>query len=327
MDTGTHLVIGLGLAGLAYIDPVVASDSMVSTAVLIGTVLGSQAPDADGLLRFKGNAFYIKNHRGASHSLPALVIWTLFITSLLGLAFNGLPILHVGMWVFIAVSFHVFTDLFNTYGTQAIRPISEKWVAWNIIHIFDPFIFVSHLLAIFIWSINIGNPAIIFTTLYAVIALYYLWRTIEQRVLVSGLRHKDNNFTLGDRYMLIPTISMNVWHIVKTQVGGGYKLGELKNRQLKWTDEVHCADHPAIEASRSHPDVAAFLYFTSFACADVKEQPYGFEVRWVDVRYSHRKQYPFVAVVLLDFYHKPIDSYVGWLSESRLEKKLRLDTR
>lgn len=40
MDTGTHLVIGLGLAGLAHIDPVIASDPVASTAVLIGTVAG-----------------------------------------------------------------------------------------------------------------------------------------------------------------------------------------------------------------------------------------------------------------------------------------------
>jgi inner membrane protein len=36
MDSGTHLVIGLGLAGLAYIDPVIAADTTAATAVLIG---------------------------------------------------------------------------------------------------------------------------------------------------------------------------------------------------------------------------------------------------------------------------------------------------
>lgn len=71
MDTGTHLVIGLGLAGLSQIDPSVSADSAATTAVFIGTVIGSQIPDVDGLLRFKGNATYIRNHRGRSHSLPA----------------------------------------------------------------------------------------------------------------------------------------------------------------------------------------------------------------------------------------------------------------
>jgi inner membrane protein len=325
LDSGTHLVIGLGLAGLAYIDPVVASDATVSTAVLIGTVLGSQAPDADGLLRFRGNAVYIKNHRGLSHSLPALLLWTLFITALLAFAFHNLPIAHVGMWVLIAVCFHVFTDMFNTYGTQALRPLSEKWVAWNIIHIFDPFIFVSHVLAIFLWSVHAEKPAVIFPTLYAIIACYYVVRSIHHYILTRELAQKDQFYQPGDRYILIPTINLYVWHVVKTQKGGGYVLGELKNHQLKWVDSINCSIHPAVEISKQHPDIASFLYFSSYACAEVREQEWGFEVRWMDVRYRHRKQYPFVAVLLVDRQLQPIDSYVGWLSESRIEKKLRID--
>lgn len=69
MDTGTHLIMGIGLGGLAAIDPVVAANPAIHTAVLLGTVIGSQAPDLDGLLRLKGNAIYIRNHRGISHSL------------------------------------------------------------------------------------------------------------------------------------------------------------------------------------------------------------------------------------------------------------------
>src|SRR4051794_33404183 len=103
MDSGTHLVIGFGLAGLAYIDPAVAADPVLSTAVLIGTVIGSQAPDADTLLRFRSNASYIKNHRGLSHSLPALVIWTVLITLALTMGFRDAPVGHLALWVFIAV--------------------------------------------------------------------------------------------------------------------------------------------------------------------------------------------------------------------------------
>jgi inner membrane protein len=324
LDSGTHLVIGLGLAGLAYIDPVVASDATISTAVMIGTVLGSQAPDADGLMRFKGNAAYIKNHRGLSHSLPALVIWTLFITLLLSLVFHNLPILHVGMWVFIAVAFHVFTDLFNTYGTQAARPISEKWIGWNIIHIFDPFIFIVHLLAIILWAVGLGKPEHIFPVLYVVIAVYYVFRTVQHYSLTKSLANKDPLHSADDKYILIPTIHSNVWHVVKTQTTGCYVVGEFKNHQLKWIDSITCSSHPAVDVSKKHPDIASFLYFSSYACAEVREQAWGFEVRWVDVRYRHRKQYPFVAVLLMDRDYKTIDSYVGWISESRIEKKLRI---
>ncbi|MBP1992047.1 metal-dependent hydrolase [Paenibacillus eucommiae] len=326
MDTGTHLVIGLGLAGLAQIDPVVAADGVVTTAVLIGTLIGSQIPDSDGLLRFKGNAIYIRNHRGRSHSLPALLLWTLLITGMLGVVFQGLPLLHVGLWVGIAVCFHVFTDLFNTYGTQALRPFSQKWVSWNIIHIFDPFIFICHLIAIFAWSFNLASPTLIFPALYAVLAVYYVWRSLDHFILERGLPGKDPSYKPGDKYNLIVTINYYVWNVVKHKEDGTYVLGEMRNGVLKWVDEVKCASHPAVEASKSHENIKSLLYFSSYACAEMKEHSWGYEVRWADVRYRHRKQYPFVAVLLMDHNLNPLDSYIGWVSDSRLEKKLRVDT-
>lgn len=326
MDSGTHLVIGFGLAGLAYIDPVVAADPSVSTAVLIGTVLGSQAPDADTLLRLKDNATYIKNHRGRSHSLPALIIWTALITLGLMMAFDNLPFWHVTMWVFIAVAFHVFTDLFNTYGTQAFRPFSEKWVSWNIIHIFDPVIFISHLIAIFIWSVHLVRPELLFPVLYMILAVYYVWRSWYHHYLESNLFQKDSRYKPGERYYLIPTFHLYVWQVVKKMPNGHFALGEYRNNRIKWVDEVSCDAHPAVEASKNNKDIAAFLYFTSFACADLHFHEWGYEVRWADVRYRHRKQYPFVAVMMLDKELNPLDSYVGWVSETRLGKKLRVNT-
>lgn len=325
MDTGTHLVIGLGLAGLAYIDPAVAADPAVSTAVLIGTVVGSQAPDTDTLLRLKGNAVYIKNHRGLSHSLPALVFWTALISGALGLLFDHLPMWHVTMWVFIAVAFHVFTDLFNTYGTQAWRPFSDRWVAWNIIHIFDPFIFLSHVLAIFIWSVHLMKPEVLFPILYAFIAIYYIWRTWYHHRLESTMYRHDQAYEPGDKYIVTPTIHFHNWQVIKKKSDHSFILGEFKDRKLFWVDHVSCDVHPAVDISKEHPDISCFLYFSSYACADLKKHSWGFEVRWADVRYRHRKQYPFLAVLLLDQELQPLDSYVGWLSHSRLEKRLRID--
>ncbi|WP_019534419.1 metal-dependent hydrolase [Paenibacillus ginsengihumi] len=325
MDTGTHLVIGLGLAGLAHVDPVVASDSAVATAIMIGTIIGSQAPDFDTVLRLRGNATYIKNHRGLSHSLPAIAIWTLLITGGLALFFDGLPIATALLWVFIAVAFHVFTDLFNTYGTQAARPFSNKWISWNIIHIFDPVIFISHVLAIFLWAVHLVEPERLFPLLYAFLALYYVWRTWVHYRLESTAHRSDPQYAKGDKYTFIPTVNLHHCQVVKSQANGSYMLGEYKNDKLQWIDCVRCDVHPAVEASKKHPNIASLLYFTSFACADVKEHEWGYEVRWMDVRYRHRKQYPFVAVLLMDRQYQTIDSYVGWLSESRLGKRLRVD--
>ena len=70
MDTSTHVLMGLGLASLAQVDPIVSGNEALTQAVLIGTVIGSNAPDFDILYHLKGNNSYLKNHRSHSHSLP-----------------------------------------------------------------------------------------------------------------------------------------------------------------------------------------------------------------------------------------------------------------
>ncbi|NIK78430.1 inner membrane protein [Paenibacillus castaneae] len=327
MDTGTHLVMGIGLAGLAAVDPVVASDSSLQTAVLLGTVLGSQAPDLDGILRLKGNAFYIRHHRGISHSLPAIAIWTILITSIIQLFYKGsLPWLHIGGWVLLAVCVHVFTDLFNTYGTQAMRPFTEKWISWNIIHIFDPIIFTLHVIAILLWAAGFVNPAVLFPAMYAFLAVYYLWRTWAARRTVERIQAIDPNHNEGDHYIAIPTISLTIWNVVKQTKEGSFAIGNLRSRALTWLDHVQCSDHPAVTKSKNDPAIQSFLYFTSFACAEMNEHNWGYEVRWSDVRYRHRKQYPFVGILLMNKKYETIGSYVGWLSDERLMKRLRMDT-
>lgn len=319
--------MGIGLAGLATVDPVVAASPAVMTAVLLGTVAGSQAPDLDNLLRLKGNACYIRNHRGISHSIPAILIWTAAITMLLQLFYRGsLPWLHVGGWVLLAVVLHVFTDLFNAYGTQAMRPFNEKWISWNIIHIFDPIIFTAHLIAILLWATGLVNPAVLFPIMYLFLAVYFVWRTFAAKRTASRLHKLDASHRAADTYIAIPTISMSIWNIVKQSEDGTFYVGNLRGNTLSWLDKVRCSSHPAVEKSKNDPAIRSFLYFTSFACADVKEHTWGYEVRWSDVRYRHRKQYPFVAVLLMNKQYETVGSYVGWLSEERLMKRLRMDT-
>ncbi|MEK3717302.1 metal-dependent hydrolase [Paenibacillus sp. FSL R7-0333] len=328
MDTATHFVMGLGLAGLSFVDPLVASNGTLAGAVMVATVLASQAPDADTALRLKDNAVYIRNHRGITHSLPFLLLWPALITVVIGplFGFTDLRTLsHIALWSFIGVAVHVFSDLFNTYGTQAARPFTEKWIAWNIIHIFDPFIFGSHAAAIILWISGLVPPAPLFITLYACIVLYYIWRTLVHARITRNIKNKDVHHNAGDRYYVIPTISPTRWNLVKAKPDGSYNVGQLNSGRLEWFKHAVCSTHPAVERSKSHPDIQAFLYFTSYAVAEVEELPSGYIVRWGDVRYLHRKQFPFVAVLVMDHEYKPLNTYVGWLSSEKLDERFAID--
>lgn len=327
MDSATHFVMGLGLAGLASLHPAVQDSTSLYTAIVLGTALGSQAPDLDGLLRMKSNATYIKNHRGASHSIPAIIIWSVLITSLLQLFYRGsLPFLFVGAWVLAAVVLHVFVDLFNAYGTQAMRPFSRKWISWNIIHIFDPVIFMAHVIAILAAATSVLPAQLAYPGLYLFLVLYYIGRVRQHQSLLQKLPSLDSAYLPGSQYLLIPTVSLFEWHVVKARPDSSFDIGIWNNKQLQWVDHATCSDHPAAKHSKNDASIKAFLYFTSYACAEVKEYEWGYEVRWVDVRYRHRKQYPFVAVLVMDKDYKTLSSYVGWLSDERLRKRLRMNT-
>lgn len=328
MDSGTHLVMGLGLAGLACVDPVIASNTTFFTAALIGTVIGSQAPDLDTLLRLKSNAAYIRHHRGPTHSLPAILLWTVLLTAALQIGYRGsLPWLHIGGWILLAVVLHVLTDLLNTYGTQALWPFSKRWISWNILPIFDSVIFTTHLLAILLWALGGVDPAVVFPVLYLFLAIYTLWRSWLHRTTWTRLIRLDGGLQEDvATYHLIPTLSIYDWHVLKAMRDGSYHVGTLKHGRLEWFDHASCSEHPAVAQSKSDPSIAAFLSFTSFACAEAIEHEWGVEVRWSDVRYRHRKQYPFVAVLLMDHQSHTLGSFVGWLSDDRLQKRLQMNT-
>lgn len=326
MDSGTHFVVGLGLGGLALIDPAIAAHPFGPIAVMIGTIAGSNAPDADTLLKLKNNAEYIRHHRGLSHSIPAMAGWIVLITGILAWAFQGIPWLHIGVWVGLAVVLHVLSDLFNAHGTQVLLPVSKRRVAWNIIHIFDPFIFASHLVAIALWIAGAAEPAVIFPALYGVLVLYYCWRTNTHHVISRKISSTAADSTRPERWIVLPTMSLYRWNVIKAEPDGLYNIGEWNHGRLVWLDQVKCASHPAIEASKQHPDVQALLQMTDFPCGEVHAKTWGYEVRWIDLRFRYRRQYPFVAVVLMDTSLNPLQSYVGWLSDKRLQKRLGIQS-
>jgi len=322
MDSASHFVVGLGLAGLAQLDPVVSTDPALSTAVIIGVVVGSQAPDFDTITRLKNNETYIRQHRGASHSLPAILLWTLLLTTGLYL-FVPEPhhYLHLLGWIMLAVSLHVFMDLFNTYGTQAMRPFSQKWISWNIIHIFDPFIFVTHLIAFFLWILSPLEPINIFPALYGCIVIYYVARTLYHHWLQRKIS-RQMSITADCKLTVMPTVRFRNWHLMLRHADGTYELGTCNQGNVYWHETVRSEQHPMIELSRSHDSVSALLQFSKHTISCVTEHHWGTEVRWIDVRYRYRKQYPFVAIVFYDHSQQPIASYVGWLSDKKLYRRL-----
>lgn len=321
MDTGTHVVMGIALGGLATLDPIVASSHATAASVLIGTIAGSQIPDIDTILKLRNNAIYIRNHRGITHSVPAVLLWPLVILALIYPFYPDAHLLHLWGWTFAAVFIHVFVDIFNAYGTQALRPFSAKWVALGVINTFDPFIFGIHILGIIVW-ISGAHPGYTFLIMYLFIIGYYFKRFYAKKQIQLEVRTIIPDAT---DIIIAPTMKFHQWKIAAMNEKLFF-VGGAKNGRVEIYDKferIPVPKTPVIEAAKKDANISAFLSFSPVYRWEVDEYNDYYEVRFIDLRYRSNGHYPFVAVVQLNRELKPIRSYTGWVfSEKKLRKKL-----
>ncbi|MED1864154.1 metal-dependent hydrolase [Fictibacillus nanhaiensis] len=295
MDTTSHIVIGLGLGALAQIDPVVSSSSL-SYAVVLGTVIGSNAPDADCVFKLKGKGSYFRNHRGWSHSLLALPLWGLAVSAIIHPFFAESSFLHLFMWSFLAVVLHVGFDLFNVYGTQAARPLSSKWISFDSIPLVDPFILLLHVIGFV--CIPFFDPGVVFLLVYLGVFIHILYRTLYAAQIKT---HIEKYYPDAHRIKVIPQADLLKWDfLVETDeefLFGTYRATEMK---LEHTFPKTNLVNILIEQSKKEKDIADFLYSTEFAHPFVREGKHGTYVMWKDLRFRKDKSYfPYHSIMYL----------------------------
>jgi len=324
MDTGTHIVMGVAIGGLATLDPVVHQDPTLFHAVLVGTIVGSHAPDFDTVMKLKNNATYIRHHRGISHSVPAVVFWGLFIASIIYMFVPQVNFLHLWLWTFLAVIIHVLVDIFNAYGTQALRPFSNKWIAHGFINTFDPYIFTLHIAGIGAWVLG-AQPGYTWLIIYTVIALYYIKRYMDKREITKKIK---DYFPDTVDIATSPTIKQNYWRVAITTRDKFY-VGIVGNGHIDIIDEfdrVPLPDTELMNVAKKDKNIAAFLSFSPVYRWETKDFDDFTEVRFIDLRYRSKGHYPFVAVVQIDDNMNIITSYTGWIfSEQKLQNKLYVE--
>lgn len=321
MDTGTHIVMGIAIGGLATLDPVVSSDPTLFSSVLVGAVIGSHAPDFDTILKLKNNATYIRHHRGITHSVPAIIIWGILIAGIIHLFVPQVNFYHLWAWTFLAVALHVFVDLFNAYGTQAYRPFTNRWIAHGFINTFDPYIFGLHAAGIIAWILG-ANPGYTWLAIYTVIALYYIKRYLDKREIVKKI---NDYFPDTEQIATSPTLKQNCWRVAITTKDKFY-VGAVENGHIEIDDEFEKVPLPKstiMELAKNDKNISAFLSFSPVYRWEVTDYDDFTEVRFIDLRYRSKGYYPFVAVAQIDDNLRVMSSYTGWIfSEHKLQNKL-----
>ncbi|QGQ94736.1 metal-dependent hydrolase [Paenibacillus psychroresistens] len=310
MDTGSHLLMGATLAGLAFIDPAVAAHPQLAQTILFASLLGSHAPDLDAVARIKSYSSYIRNHRGITHSLPALFIWPALVSLIMGLIFGTLDqFAHLYFWSFVAVTLHVLLDLFNAYGVQCFRPLSKKWFHLDVLSIYEPFFFVIHLTGLALWIMTSLNPVPIFIAVYLLTFLYILVRSVHHSIVVKRVHLKMNQVGI---YHVIPSLHWFRWQFV-FESDSFFYTGKVDYKKVVVVDIYHKdRANPVIEATMGTDGVRAFLHFTQHIHVYFTKKTDGYEVNWRDMRFWHNHKLPFGVDVQLDENLNVVGQSMGW---------------
>jgi inner membrane protein len=140
MDTLTHALSGALLAraltpsrpaGAADDDPLAARRRLfgpaipVWQAVLLGTAAAT-FPDSDFVLKYVSDLAYLRGHRGITHSLLMLPLWSLLFGGLATLAFRNRAGIRRYTWLAAAaIGIHITGDWITQFGTMLLAPVSD----------------------------------------------------------------------------------------------------------------------------------------------------------------------------------------------------------
>ena len=115
MDPLTHALSGAILARSIPKSPIPHRYVWLLVAV-------AMLPDIDFILKFFSDTTYLRYHRGVTHSLLMLPIWTWLLYSLLPRQKKQQPLMP---WLLAsALLAHIFLDLVTSFGTMTLAPFS-----------------------------------------------------------------------------------------------------------------------------------------------------------------------------------------------------------
>ncbi|MFC5467627.1 metal-dependent hydrolase [Cohnella suwonensis] len=312
MDTGSHLLFGATLSGIALFHPAVAQDPALSSAVVAASLIGSHAPDFDSAMRLFGREKYLKHHRGVSHSIPAWFLWSGAIGALTAWAAGEMT--HMALLIsiaFAAVVIHVLFDYTNGYGVQWLRPFSGRWLHLDTLTLTDPWLFCLHASAAI--AAIYGEPLVVSWTClssWAATVIYVAWRIAHHRLVVRRVRRRFRRWRSS---YVLPGLWWFRWQYV-VQTDKGFETGTIEGRRWLPSATVPvCEEHACVEASRRADAVRTLRGFAKkeyVSWAALSDG--GYVVTWTDMRFWRPGEWPYRARVTLDERMNIVREELGW---------------
>lgn len=292
MDPVTHALIGMAAS------TAVQNKFDITSPITAAAALGAVMPDGDIILRLESHAFYLKHHRGESHSIIVAAVESVFAAAVLKAVFMNTPYATLFLWTFLGVLTHLASDLLNSYGAKVFWPLVQRKNSLSLIAITDPFLLLFTVITIY-WSykgLNYKWHILIYSALYlSCKALMRLWGYIK---LKNRFSREEEVIKI---HLLPAMIAVHKLHyIIDTR--NSRIVGELdfvlnrvaiKDRLQKAEDTVRMC---VLET-----DMAAyFKEFTPIFHIDFEKIENGYRAMLTDLRYMFGNRYLHHATIIYD---------------------------
>ncbi|MEG6585794.1 metal-dependent hydrolase [Dendrosporobacter sp. 1207_IL3150] len=303
MDTLSHALIGIAVAGLSGHQPA------IDNPIYIAAVLGAQAPDFDIIAQLRGSFAYIRQHRAFSHSLPGVVLLSILLTGGIHLFYPQANIVELLFWAFAGGLSHIIIDYFNTHGTSVLWPIRRERKSCKLLNVFDPILIIA-MLALFLPKLTPKEHSLItflFITIYILVRIYLRTRAAR------WLRYEYANQAIF-RVEVMPSLKRLLFWDFVIETSDSFIIGQIGALHPKLEQKL------CLPKNQNNSNAALYAqkttvgdFFNSFSpLIYIEETQHDniFRVNIYDLRYLINKQFRHSATVVFDKNLVPIDAYL-----------------
>ncbi len=227
MDTLTHALAG------ALIARATAPREKNPDALPLGRRMAVGAfaaafPDIDFITSYLSPLSYLYHHRGITHSVILLPLWTALIAVILAAAWRGGPRwrAYAGI-VAMGIGSHIATDWITAFGTMLFAPFSDARYALSTTFIIDPWftaIIVAGLLAGLLWRSNRVPAAAAVAVLAGYVALQWV---LQQQAIAFGREYAQASRIEQPRVTAMPRpVSPFNWTVI-IERDGHYRYAHI----------------------------------------------------------------------------------------------------
>lgn len=311
MDTLSHAVIGMAVAGLS------GQPFAFDNPIYLAALLGSQAPDFDIIALLRGNFALLRQHRSFSHSIPALVLWSALIASVLHFFFPQTNLDLLLLWSFAGSLSHICADYLNTHGAAVIWPFRRERKSLHLLNVFDPLLLILMLIP-YLFNLPaevISQLSFVIFSIYIGFRVYLRWRS--KKWLLAHFQGVKIC-----RLLIMPSLKrIFFWDFVMETESRHYvgQIGALFP-DLEIRADLPKQPQPSRITQKAQKTSLGNFFSTFSPCIYFEEERYldSFRVNIYDLRYFLNKEFIHRATITFDDGKAPIAAYL--YSEGRTIK-------